>query len=74
LDLAELALRFVLSLPSITSILVGVERLDQLLPNVAIVRRGPLPAPLLEEARALLPDLPVAVTTPAEWERVVPPV
>jgi aryl-alcohol dehydrogenase-like predicted oxidoreductase len=47
MGLAELALRFALSMDAIDSVLVGVERLDQLHENIRIWRKGKLSEDIL---------------------------
>jgi aryl-alcohol dehydrogenase-like predicted oxidoreductase len=46
----EFILRFTLSLPSLSSTIVGTSKLDHLRSNVAMASRGPLPADVYAEA------------------------
>lgn len=48
----ELALRFVLSFPAVTSALVGSSKPHRVAENAAIAAKGPLPAAALESIRA----------------------
>jgi aryl-alcohol dehydrogenase-like predicted oxidoreductase len=50
----EFVLRFTLSLPALSSTIVGTSAVDHLRSNVAIAEKGPLPADLYEEAKARL--------------------
>jgi aryl-alcohol dehydrogenase-like predicted oxidoreductase len=67
MSLAELALRWMLSQPGVTSVLTGVETLEQLRANIAMAGRGPLPPDLLAAIDAVVPELPDTVLTPALW-------
>jgi aryl-alcohol dehydrogenase-like predicted oxidoreductase len=51
-SLPEMALRFILSNPTVSTIIPGMRRLGNVESNVAASDAGPLPAPLLEELRA----------------------
>jgi aryl-alcohol dehydrogenase-like predicted oxidoreductase len=68
MSLAELALRYVLSLDGVASVITGVETRQQLLENIALFSKGPLPAKLVESALAIVPDLPEFLLTPAMWD------
>jgi len=67
LPLAELAVRRMLGLPGVTSLVVGVETVGQLRENLALFARGPLDAELAAAVDAAVPELPAAVLTPAQW-------
>jgi len=67
LTMTEMALRYGLSLPGVTGVLVGVEMLDQMKENVRIAAAGCLPADLLEEIRAAVPTLPDTILFPGNW-------
>lgn len=43
MSLLELAVRWVLSEPAVTSPIIGVSKMEQLVQNVALVEKGPLP-------------------------------
>ncbi len=51
----EFVLRFTLSLPALSSAIVGTSNPDHLRANLAIAAKGPLPADLYQEARRRLP-------------------
>ena len=51
----EFILRFTLSLPSLSTTIVGTSSLDHLNGNIAVAEKGPLPADLYEEAKKRLP-------------------
>ena len=67
LPLADLAVRRMLGLPGVTSLVVGVETVGQLRENLALFARGPLDAELAAAVDAAVPELPAAVLTPAQW-------
>lgn len=66
--MAELALRFALSTDLIDSVLVGVERIEQLSENVRIWRKGRLPDAILRQI-AELGNAPDRVNNPTLWEK-----
>ena len=49
--MAQLALRFILSNPDVTTVIPGTRRLEHLAANVAAAAAGPLPADLLAALR-----------------------
>jgi aryl-alcohol dehydrogenase-like predicted oxidoreductase len=51
----EFILRFTLSLPSLSTTIVGTSSADHLNGNIAVAEKGPLPADLYEEAKKRLP-------------------
>jgi aryl-alcohol dehydrogenase-like predicted oxidoreductase len=69
LPLAELALRYVLNLGELTSILVGVESLDQMRENLALFAKGPLPPDLRHAVASIQLFLPDAVLDPWRWPK-----
>lgn len=70
MGVAELCLRYCLSFPQITSVLIGVDSVSQLCENMEAVRRGPLDAGTLERINQCVPDLPDAVVRPSLWGKV----
>jgi aryl-alcohol dehydrogenase-like predicted oxidoreductase len=50
--LPELALRFCLSRPEVSTVIPGMRRRDHVRANVAAVEKGPLPPPLLDRLKA----------------------
>jgi aryl-alcohol dehydrogenase-like predicted oxidoreductase len=57
LNMSELALRYGLSLPGVTSVLTGVETVEQMQANIDIVAQGPLPPEIMTEIDKAVPDL-----------------
>jgi len=66
---SELALRYMLSQPGVTSLVVGVETLEQMRANLRLFDGGPLAPDVLAAVDAVVPDLPEACVTPSMWER-----
>lgn len=67
IGLEELALRYPLAQRGITSILTGVETVDQVRKNLAMIERGPLPDDFLNAISAVVPNLPESLLTPSQW-------
>jgi aryl-alcohol dehydrogenase-like predicted oxidoreductase len=67
LPLAELAVRFMLGLEGVTSLVMGVDTVKQLEANLALVARGPLAADLAAAVVAAVPELPETVISPPLW-------
>lgn len=70
LSLGELALRYVLGLPGVRSVVVGAESVEQVRRNAAHAARGPLPAAVARAAEAAVPPLPDALITPHCWPQM----
>lgn len=70
ISLAELALRYVLGLPGVLSVVVGAESVEQVRRNTAWAARGPLPGDVAQAAEAALPGLSEALITPHCWPRL----
>lgn len=68
LDLAEMALRFALSIEGIDSVIVGVETAAQLEKNLDLAARGALPETLTAEINGL-GTAPAPVIDPRQWPR-----
>jgi aryl-alcohol dehydrogenase-like predicted oxidoreductase len=66
IPLAELALRHAIT-QDVTSVLVGVDNEQQMLDNLRVFRRGPLPADVTAAVEAIRPDLPAELVTPSMW-------
>jgi aryl-alcohol dehydrogenase-like predicted oxidoreductase len=66
LAMTELALRYVLSIDGIDSILIGVETLGQLKEDIRIFREGGLPKSLLDRVLQLGP-VPEKIIDPRQW-------
>ncbi len=69
MDMPELCLRYGLSFPAITSVLIGVDSVEQLRENAAMAKRGPLEESLLKKIDECVPEFPEAVVRPVLWNR-----
>jgi aryl-alcohol dehydrogenase-like predicted oxidoreductase len=69
ISMTELAMRYVLSIPELTSVLIGVDSVSQARENIALGARGPLSADLLAAIRQTVPALPEAVLNPILWNK-----
>ena len=58
IDLPELALRFILSNPDVSTVLTGVKSIGELENNVAVAEKGPLPSNVLEELKDIADMVP----------------
>ena len=67
--MAELCMRFVLSNPDISSVLVGVDNPGQLQHNLALQKKGILPADLIEKIRTTVPTLEENIIRPFLWNK-----
>ena len=68
ISMAEMALRFGLSLPGVTAVLAGVETQEQMAANAAMAARGPLPPDMMAAIQEAVPDLSMtSVLNPAQW-------
>lgn len=67
LSLTELALRYMLSLPGITSVLTGVETKEQVEQNLAMFSRGNLSEDVMSAIHKVSGELPESIITPSMW-------
>lgn len=67
LSLQELAVRFILSYAGVTSVLVGVESVAQVIDNLPLFDGHPLPEEILTQLQQLNCDLPELLITPSQW-------
>ena len=67
MSVAELAVRYAHGIPGATSILVGVEFLEQMRQNLALFSKGPLDADLIKAIDEAVPDLPDIILMPNKW-------
>lgn len=67
LSLGELSLRYMLSQRGVTSILTGVENVEQVRGNLAAFAAGPLGSDLVEAIDSLALEVPEDVMTPSTW-------
>jgi aryl-alcohol dehydrogenase-like predicted oxidoreductase len=72
MNLAELAVRYVLSLEGITSIVIGVETPEQMKDNLILFRKGRLPVDLILAINETVPDLPAHILMPNRWSKRMP--
>lgn len=63
----ELALRYILSLDGVTSVITGVETVPQMRRNAELFQRGALPDDLISAIRQAAPDLPDRLLSPKYW-------
>ncbi len=69
LSMTELCIRFVLSNPAVSSILTGVDNANQLRQNGKLLEKGPLPATLFQEVKAVVPRLAENIIRPFFWKK-----
>ena len=67
LSLTELALRYLLSLPGITSVLTGVETREQVQQNLAMFSKGKLSEDIMTAIHQDAIELPELLITPSMW-------
>lgn len=72
IGIAELAMRYVLSLEDVTCIVVGVETAQQMRENIRLFAKGPLDESLATAISDSIPDLPVTVLDPRNWSMRMP--
>jgi len=64
MDMAEMALRFILSSPDISTVIPGMRKLHHVEANIACSRKGPLPESVSEALRSHRWD-----REPTEWSQ-----
>jgi aryl-alcohol dehydrogenase-like predicted oxidoreductase len=69
MGMPELCIRFVLSNPVVTSVLTGVDNVEQLRQNLQLLEKGPLPAKLLKEVKEAVPLLAENIIRPVLWKK-----
>lgn len=69
MDMSELCMRFVLSNPAITSVLTGVDNIEQLRQNLQLMEKAALPAALYREVKAAAPLLAEKIIRPYLWNQ-----
>lgn len=67
IDMVELCMRYLLSQPEITSILVGVDSLKQMKQNIKCFSKGALPEDLVMEIRDSIPNFSENIIRPCFW-------
>lgn len=66
-SVADLCVAYVLGLPGVDAVVLGVETLDQLRDNLEIVNQPPLTMAERAQVDALMPHVPEALLNPALW-------
>lgn len=69
ISINELALRYVLSLKGVASVLIGLENLEQLKENVTVAKRGPLDKITLTEINKM-GSAPEKIINPRLWRKL----
>lgn len=69
ISMVELCLRYALSFPAITSVLIGVDSVEQLRENAAMAKRGSLEESLLKKIDECVPEFPESIIRPTLWNR-----
>ncbi|MFA5687984.1 MAG: aldo/keto reductase [Kiritimatiellales bacterium] len=69
MGMPELCLRYNFSFPEITSVLIGVDSVQQLKENVMMLERGPLDAALLDLIHESVPEFPESIIRPSQWSK-----
>jgi aryl-alcohol dehydrogenase-like predicted oxidoreductase len=65
----ELAFAFVRDIPEITSIVIGVEKLEQLKENISMLNLSPLSTKIRQRLLNEFSDLPEALINPILWRK-----
>lgn len=66
-EVSELALRYALSAPEVSSTIVGVDSLAQLERNLVVASRGPLDGELIASIEAAFAEVPEFLVVPSRW-------
>ncbi len=67
-DRLDLCMAYVLALPWVTSVVVGIESEAQLKSNLLRVQSRPLSSAEVAEVNAVVPMLPETLLNPAAWK------
>ncbi len=70
ISIAELALTFVRDAPGITSVVLGVETVDQLKENIELMSSPPLSSETEERILDMFPDMPEELVNPNMWKTI----
>jgi len=71
MDMSELCIRFVLSNPARSSVLTGVDNVEQLRHNLQLMEKGPLAAVLYQKIREAVPLLEEKIIRPHLWNKTL---
>ncbi len=69
ITMAELAVRYMLGVSGITSLVVGVDSPDQMRENIALFNKGSLDADLQAAIEKAVPDLSEKILFPGNWSK-----
>lgn len=69
MNLAELAMRYVLGIEGLTSVLVGVDTVEQMQQNLSLFEHGALGVELMQAVDDIVPVLDDCVLMPNKWKR-----
>lgn len=69
MNLAELAMRYVLGIEGLTSVLVGVDTVEQMQQNLSLFEHGALGMELMQVVDDIVPVLDDCVLMPNKWQR-----
>ena len=69
ISMPELCMRFILCNPAVSSVLTGVDSIDQLQQNIELFAKGPLPADILEEINKIVPFFSEKLIRPNCWKK-----
>lgn len=72
IELAELAVRYVLSISGVAGLVVGVDSVEQMGVNIKLFEKGPLDPGLFRAVSEAVPDLPESILFPGNWSKRVP--
>jgi len=72
MTISELAVRYVLGISGITSLVVGVDSVDQMRENIALFDKGPLASEMSAAVTEAVPDLPESILFPSNWSKRMP--
>ncbi|MHA2366663.1 MAG: aldo/keto reductase [Candidatus Hodarchaeales archaeon] len=64
----EVAISFVKDIQEVTSLVIGVETLDQISKNVDLVKQSYLPNSARKELESLFKELPIELINPSRWK------
>lgn len=69
MTMAELCMRYVISQKMVTSVLVGVDSIEQMKQNLAVFENGPLDDDIVERIKNAIPKFPREILYPCYWSK-----
>jgi aryl-alcohol dehydrogenase-like predicted oxidoreductase len=69
ITLRELALRYVLAIQGINSLVIGAETTAQINENIKFINKGPLDSEICSKIETMVPCLPDEVILPSKWKK-----